>query len=977
MGAKSLITLLLVLCIVAGSPMTNAAGLNVPLTVTNRSDLPRDTELAAGGVPLPIGALKDESQLRLVDAAGKHVPAQFTVLNRWPVDKSIRWVLVQVPVKIDAKATLKYTLKRGRYLLPKWNHQVVVTEPKGKDNSYIVDTGVMRFTVNRRNFALFDRVVLLDKGKEIPLGGPGACGKGFTITTEKRGTFNTANDADCTLRIEDAGPLRATLVAEGKHKNDKGEALFDYQVRIYAVAGSRAVRVQYVFTNSEGQWPKELIDLRNVSLALKLDAKAPFTRWLIDPKSRRDVADANTQATLDSAKTRYYEGPAVAGLAAKGAGVAAAVRWFWQLRPKSMTVAPNGALTVNVIDAAAPREAVHFYPGMSKTHDLLFQFTGPGESLDDQNAPRLFQDPLFVKCEPSWYCQQTLSLGRLVSADYKGYKPEFQQLRKTIDDGFVQQIKTIRRLRKNVVDRKRDLDSFSVIHFGDGYHHTKRLGDHKGIEWDNCYYSYTHLLAMQYCRTADDLIFDTLREAATFEGDITVVWHKGRLGAPRVNPGAYHIGGFTGWRRFNSGTYNFYKPLGMLELFYLTGDRRHQEAGLANLRWMLRAIGYNMLNNPRSCGAGCRAAVHGYLATGNIDYLYHARRMARHAIGMQKTYGHFAPVRNSIFMAPNALEGLCVYHELTDDPRLGAILPTMVKADYTTFRRRSSLGTAYMNFYVAHLAGDKHHLAELSGRIAKRTSFGIQRGNHAVKDFAAGKRPVPLMMWYLTDLAGKPTPWAGKITLDPFPPDTIDCPRITPPALDGRVNDGGWNHAAHVTLVGAPNPRRKLTAPTTVRVGHDLKNLYIAIEATEPDLKAMATTVREDGGPVWNDDCVEIYIGPVPRRHCLKLMVNAIGKKRTSVRGFDKRKYRPPGLDAFTVKAGWLGNPAEATTLWKRGWTLEIAIPLDKLGLKGPIKPGTELAFNVVRFRTPRPYEASTWIGCSNESASTGALVLK
>ena len=127
----------------------------------------------------------------------------------------------------------------------------------------------MRFTVKKTSFALFDRVVLLDEGKEVPLAGPGACGKGFTITTEKRGTFSTGNDADCKLRVEDAGPLRATIVAEGKHKNDKGEALFDYQVRIYAYAGSRAVRVQYVFTNSDGQWPKELIDLRKVAVALK------------------------------------------------------------------------------------------------------------------------------------------------------------------------------------------------------------------------------------------------------------------------------------------------------------------------------------------------------------------------------------------------------------------------------------------------------------------------------------------------------------------------------------------------------------------------------------------------------------------------------------------------------------------------------------------------------------------------------------
>lgn len=953
--------LLLTACLLA-STMT-ASALDVPLTVTNRSALAREHELAAGGVPLPIGALRDTSTLRVADAAGKPVPAQFTVLNRWPADESIRWVLVQFPVKSAGEQTLNYTLTTGRAARPAHPHQVRISE---KGGHYQVDTGVMRLAVKKKNFALFDQVALLDEGKEVPLAGPDACGEGFVIETATRGAFSTANDADCTLRVEDAGPLRATLVAEGVHKNEKGEALFDYQVRIYAVAGSRAVRVQYVFTDSEGEWPQERIDVRRASVGLSLKPKKLDSRWLVDLKRRVEVRDPDTRARLDASETRYYEGPAVAGLAFEdGGGVEATVRWFWQLRPKSLEVTKNSAV-VGVIDAPKPKEAVHIYPGMSKTHDLLFRFTGPGESLDDEHTCRHFQQPLFVKCEPAWYCQKTLSLGRLVSADYEGCKPEFKKVRKVIDDGFRRQIEVIRRLRKRVFDRERGMDSYHVVHFGDGFHHLKRAGTHRGIEWDNCYYSYTHLLAMQYCRTGDDLILDTLREAATFEGDIAVCWHKSHLGAPRVNPGAYHIAGFSGWRRFTSGTYNFYKPIGMLELFYLTGDRRHQEAGLTNLRWMLSHDGYNMLHNPRSCGAGSRAAVHGYLATGNKDYLYLARRMARYAIGMQETYGHFAPVRNSIFMCPNALEGLCVYHELTGDKRLGAMLPEMVKADFEHFRRPGSLTTGFMNFYVAHLTGDKEHLATISKGMAARRGFGIQRGEHAVKDFAAGKRPVPRMMWYLTDLAKKPTPWAGKIELDPFPDDTADCVRIAAPVLDGSLG-ADWKKAATVELVGLPNPKRELRAGTRVHVGHDLKNLYIAVEAAEPVMGELHTTVTQPDGPVYKDDCVEIYVGPVPRRHCLKLIVNAAGVAATRTRGFDKEKYDEPKPADVRAAAGKS----------KDGWTLEIAVPLDKLGLPGEPKAGTKLGFNVIRFRRPDRFEMSTWIGSINESHSTGTLVLR
>ena len=72
------------------APLANAGGLRIRLSVTNRSPMPRDRELASGGVPLPMGAEHDPAGFRVVDSAGLVLPAQFTVLNRWPADKSIR-----------------------------------------------------------------------------------------------------------------------------------------------------------------------------------------------------------------------------------------------------------------------------------------------------------------------------------------------------------------------------------------------------------------------------------------------------------------------------------------------------------------------------------------------------------------------------------------------------------------------------------------------------------------------------------------------------------------------------------------------------------------------------------------------------------------------------------------------------------------------------------------------------------------------
>ncbi len=953
----------------------SASAVEVALSVANRSKSER-WDLAAGGVPMPMGAEKDTAAWRLFDAAGKGVPAQFTVLNRWPGDKSIRWALVQTPVELAGGAAAKFTLKTGAGgARPLAGYALKIKEEKDR---FVIDTGVLRFAVKKENFALFDEVETLSGGKATGVAGPGACGAGFVLETAKGGKFSTGAFEKSSVTLEDVGPLRGTIKAEGRHVDGKGGDLFGYQVRIYAVAGSRAVRVQYVFTCNKRKWPGEHVELKRAGVTLKPTLKAPLTRAALDPVGKREPTGVNQllglytdPITSAAGGDRKYRGPAVVSVSgADLSGAAATVRWFWQSRPKSIEVAQDGSLTVNVVDTRKEKEAVHFYPGMAKTHDILFQFKGPGpgEGLDTAESAAGFQLPFFVKCAPSWYCQTTLSLGRLVSSDYKGYLPKVKEFATMVDSSFTKQIKVIRELRSKIVDRQRGIDSYHVIHFGDGFHHFKNSG-HRGVEWDNCYYSYCHLLAMQYARTGEDIILDTLREAATFEGDITVVWHPHSLGAPRVNPGAYHIAAFSGWgKRFLSGTWNFYKPIGMIELYYLTGDRRHQEAGVTNANWMLSHNGYGMLNNPRSCGAGLRAAVHGYLATGNLGYMHVARRTGLYAIGMQRTFGHFAPIRNSIFMAPNALEGLCVYHELSGDPQLGAVLPEMVKNHASKFSSPGATDYGFMNLYVASLTDDKAYRDKVfEGLAARGKGLRVNRGNHAVKGFALANRGVPLMMWYLTDLAAKPTPWAGKIDLGPYPTHTADCARMAAPQLDGKIAADEWEKATRLEMVYDPNPSRKLVAPSELRIGHDLKNLYLLVKAREPRMGDLKLSVREDNGPVYQDDCVEIYVSPVPRRHGLKFIVNAAGVRAASSRGYDKKKYKVPPVAELPVKAG----------KWEKGWLLEVTIPFSKLGLTDAPGAGTKLGFNVCRFRCPQPYEGSTWSGCVNQVSSTGTITLK
>jgi len=931
------------LCAAAGAVLllTTAANaaISVPLTVAERAGVTRTGEIAAGGVPLPRGAVNDTKAFGVVDTSGKAVPAQFTVLNRWPSDGSVRWMLVEFPVSIAAGKTATFTLKEGAANPPP-AHPMVVTKDNGR-------TAVKGGGVN----------YLLDKSDLF----------NFVVRTSAGGTYTTTNDPEGTVRIEDAGPLRVAVRWDGHHKNKKGEPLFAYCIRAHLYADNH-VRIQYVFTHDRGPFSNDAVEIKSLSLTVPAFKGGPMTAAF----GGSDAADGAGLAAGKTARQAFTgskpRGPEYGwcSLAKGDAAVAAAVRWCWQLYPKAFTLNGDGTIRIEIVPPDA-KEPVHIYRGMSKTHDIL---VAKGTPATVQNAAKGFQQPLFVKCPASWYCEDTLGFGRLLSVGSKHLDAKYADFDRKVAEGFEKQVNRIRDLRSKVVDRKRGVDSYGIIHFGDGFHHRAGAG-HRGLEWDNCYYSYTHMLAMQFARGGSDVIFDTLREAATFEGDVGIGWITLDRAGPRQNPGKYHVGGFGGFNNHTSGSWSFYKPIGMMEAFYLTGDRRFQDMGLANFNWTLKADGFDLYHNPRSVGAGLRALIHGYLATGNKDFLYVARDVARKSERFYRVHGHFAPVRNSIFMCPNALSGLCTYQEFTGDPHLAKVLPDIVKAHFDRFGRRPNrTDYAYANLYTARLAGNKALRTSVEEAMATEGRFGgIRGGNHAIKDFAASKRDVPLIFWQLSDLAAHSVkPW-GVVDLGPERADRVEVGPMPAPKRDGRLAPGEWDKAAVIDLVANPSINHKPKAGTRLRVGHDDKNLYLAVEAAEPRLDLLKVDVKEDGGRTYSDDCVEVFVSPGHRRFCVKLMLNAIGARKTSMRGHYRKELALPAEADFPIAAGKT----------KDAWVLEVTIPFAKIGVK-TAEPGTVLGFNVIRYRVGRgpekPGESSTWHGTSNQPESIGTLVL-
>jgi len=106
---------------------TNTPGsgsLNVPLTVRETTGVARNDESVTSGVPIPSSLnLTDLSVLRLLDASGRPVPAQFIPLARWagaPGDtsKPVRWLLVDFQASLPANGTATYRLVSSGGALP-------------------------------------------------------------------------------------------------------------------------------------------------------------------------------------------------------------------------------------------------------------------------------------------------------------------------------------------------------------------------------------------------------------------------------------------------------------------------------------------------------------------------------------------------------------------------------------------------------------------------------------------------------------------------------------------------------------------------------------------------------------------------------------------------------------------------------------------------------------------------------------------
>jgi hypothetical protein len=395
---------------------------------------------------MPRGLAADADGWRLISADGDELPIQVRILDRWN-DGSIRWALVDSVVDFPARtASHQLSLFVGRQQSART--PAAPLSITRADRLVIVETGVSTFEVSADAPALLTAArrrgaALLDP-RRTELRVTGAQGRPFLVR------WNT-------LIVEEQGPLRAVLRAEGEARS-KSSVRLKLTARLHFHSVSPVVRLLLTVTNPSraehrgGFWElggAASVLLEEVSIALgisgggeRLFLSTTAGSWLPACRDRIEIHQDSSggenwastnhvnrhgglsvrfrgyRATADDA---IFEGDRATPIAlVEGAHgvVGAAVPHFWQNFPRALRVTPE-ALSVSFYSRAAS-DVQELQGGEQKTHECYLLLGS--DPISD--PPLEWCRSRLVACTSPEWCGQSMAVPYLTPGatdPHRGY----------------------------------------------------------------------------------------------------------------------------------------------------------------------------------------------------------------------------------------------------------------------------------------------------------------------------------------------------------------------------------------------------------------------------------------------------------------------------------------------------------------------------------------------------------------------------
>jgi len=239
-----------------------SANVDLSFTVNNPQFIEMTGVPLRASVPMPEGAITDPAkELALVDEEGRAVNAQWKVLAPWP-DGSVRFVLIDYAVaRMAPEESRQFRLvdsSKAKGEAP----DSPSLDLKDTDDAVEIDTGRLRVKLSKKQFSLFEELAL--DGKQLHVDWD----RGDMVIEDTVGQIFRASEGEFNVTVEDAGPIRAVVLVEGKFGSRNGSFL-DYRLRYHFVAN--CAHTLLVHTSRNREEPREGVDFRRISIEGRLN----------------------------------------------------------------------------------------------------------------------------------------------------------------------------------------------------------------------------------------------------------------------------------------------------------------------------------------------------------------------------------------------------------------------------------------------------------------------------------------------------------------------------------------------------------------------------------------------------------------------------------------------------------------------------------------------------------------------------------
>ncbi len=613
-----------------------------------------------------------------------------------------------------------------------------------ESDRFLLDTGVLAFQVRKSGFNVIDTAEI---GGEAIIS-PHGRGLGVQVDGEE---YLAALDPEVQVELEEVGPLHAVLRASGCFRNESGDRKLDFDCRIYAYANSPNVKIVVTLINRQGQTP-DFIPLSGFFLELPTSIENGRTLFGAEDASFKEgsLSEHAEASIYQSSSDKHVFGGAVSGegggkqtrsdtigwadLSDDDGGLAAGIRWFWQLHPKSIELTSDGLMRVCLYPRRHDKP-LNIYTGVARTHELMLAFHS--RSGDPKRLAGIFaglQKPLRPFAPSKWYCRDTQSLGDYSEAGGSDLYGNFSDTIGAFDEAFELAHRRGEQSRDNRTIRGVETDCYGFLNYGDGVHWVWKEGVDvpENIAWAGNYYGYPHMMCIQFLRTGNLEYFDNFEAHALHAADVHTVHYTERekiIGGCRYCPPTDHVridprkrGDYSTANVYVSNTFNHHKVSGIIERWYLLRDHRCRDVAQMILdycyRWTYADDDYG---EPRGPGMIMIFCYEGYMLTGDSKWIPRAANVLRIHRGRE--------LRLS-FQAGIFLEGMRRYYEMSGDEEAYEYIRESVDRMVAMDKKGGVDAQAYSFMYLK--TGEKKYLDAALKSLPRDGQFEHRWKNYAL-----------------------------------------------------------------------------------------------------------------------------------------------------------------------------------------------------------------------------------------------------